>query len=188
MTFQPEGDYITPYKMRIMLAENTAMQSVMLPNQTGTPEERKQGALSKIWTYGPEPNPEDADAIQATSYPRCLIHDSDVVQRTGDMGEILDVVERVLKVWAGFYVPDQEDIQDNQDEHAWCLQQFSAINRANLAMAGRGEVMPGHSHLMISNPRFMGCEKLPHDARGDRETDKFKDLSLWIGVIQYEVR
>lgn len=141
-------------------------------------------AMAKIATYGV---PTDADGTPQMSYPRAFVQDTEIHLSTDTMGNLLGVDLRTLHVTLAFYVPEHEDIDDVNDEHAWVLEQFSKINDECLALTGRGVSIAGHTHLCVENPIFYGVEREPDDERGDDRTDPHPELPRWFGIFCYEV-
>ncbi len=184
MPYTPDGSFSTDTKMRLMLAECPTVQAVLEVTS-------KAEALLLIATYAPEVSDQYDEMTEAElrllSYPRCLIHDDTVHMETSDDGQLLGVEQRMIRAWLGFYVPELPGIETPSDEKAWVNEQFSKINDECLERTGRGESIPGSSHLCIMNPTYPGCDREPNDERGDERFDPKPNRPRWFGMLEYEV-
>ncbi len=178
MSYTPTGTFSTSHKMRLMLAACATMQAVMGAANSAA-------ALAKIVTYGVERDEESG--VPMLTYPRTFVEDAEVHLQTDTMGSIIDVPLRQMNIWVGFYVPDLVDIVDVNDEHAWVYDQFSQIVAECLVLTGRGQSIPGSTHLCVQNPVFYGANREPDDERGDEAFDTQPDRPRWMGLIAFEV-
>lgn len=179
MVYVPTGMFATADKMRMLLAECPTLQELLGVDMTGTSQERIDEAMEKIATYG----------TAGLGYPCVLINDGEVNLVTDTMGSLIDVQKRDMDVWISFHVPDGiAGITTVSDERAWVCEQFSAIMEEVLARTGRGESIPGHSHILVERPMFAGVDRMPFDERDENsETDEHPELPLWFGAFSFEV-
>lgn len=161
-----------------MLANCAVVRSILEADNVAEAE-------AKIFTYG-EYREESGSPLIA--YPMIMIRDPEVHCETDAQGALIDISQRVIEIWAAFYVPEREDIQNINDEHAWVLDQFSDMTKQCLALSGEGECVPGETFPGVTNPVFEGAEREPDDMRGDERLDPRPDRPRWFGLLMFEVK
>jgi len=178
MVYTPSGMFTTGHKMRLLLAECPTVQEVLECVEVDS-QDRVDEALTKIADYGEENFP----------YPCVLIEEQEVHILTDTLGDILNVEKRDIDVWISFYIPDTAgDNFTASDEKAWVREKFSDILSEILAKTGRGESIPGHSHILVERPVFAGADRRSHDERSEEDSiDIHQNWPLWFGAFSFEV-
>lgn len=170
--------FATASRVRAMLAQSDTVQAILGVDSV-------ESALSKILTFSTD---ETNDGVPTFTYPMILLRDPEIHLATDAVGKLVDVTLRHIEVWIGLYVPDLDEIESINDEHAWVLDKFSQIIKHCMDLSGDGVCIPGESYPCVTNPVFSGVDREPDDERGDERTDPQPGRPRWFGLFLLEVR
>lgn len=152
------GIYSTAYRLKLLLANCAAVQSLLEVDSA-------EDAIAKISTYSAED----------MGLPRVLIVEHDVTFEKVDVS--IAAQDRQLDVFLDFYVPEDAGTESTDDEHSWVLTQLGDVTMEALELSGTGEPVDRTTHLNIHTMTMQQPERWAHDERTDEDS-----RARWVGI------